>query len=138
MYLCYHNTSFLNNSIQAVVSYYSNIVTKWSNADDLEVRVVYFESRPQVYAYLILEMYTLMRKEIGKLSNKITQTNTLPIGELIDILKDEGIDWNGYKDEYKYGTFFKMKTHRNEKVIATFTRRLDFSNYSSDSKVLFD
>lgn len=144
VYACYSGTPsndcFMKGSIQSLVSQYSAYATKWTKtADYVSVRVTYFDTQPHVYAYLLWEMYILIRLHIHSLSKTITETEktTLSISELTNKLRSEGIDWDKKQSNDKYGTFYKFKTSKGDKVIAAFSRRLDFNNYAADAKVIF-
>jgi len=129
---------YRNGSVQVICSEYSSLLTMWLKTEEPVIAtLVYFDTQPQVYAYFVWRMFILVRHSMRQLTTTPLSPD-LTMEEMSQTLKAEGVDWDKKADDEKYGVFYRFRTLRKKKVIAEFSKRLDFLNYADDSKLLFD
>ena len=142
IYLCFdEETIYRDGSVQKICSEYSSILTKWLNPDcPVITTLVYLDTRMHVYAYLVWELYSLMRESMRKLAINISKKESvnLTLEELSKRLEIDNISWTHKSVEEKYGVFYRFKLNKGKKVILGFSKKLDFQDYNEHIKLLFD
>lgn len=142
MYSCLEKGEhYLKGSHQALcskyVSYFNNLIKGESK---VECRIIEIDTQTQVFAYFSYKVFINSQQSLIDLSNgKLTQKDIVykTLQELIDMLKETGVDWDEIPKIKRYGTFYKLKKKKNKVTIISMSEKLDFREVKKYNTFLF-
>lgn len=103
----------------------------------LNIKVFYFNNKMEIFSYLVSSLREYVVDKLRSLLED-KESKDLTIDELQRELLDLGIDWLSLSSQDRFGTFYRFKKKDGERVVATFSKNLEFDKYSTLVKFIFD
>nr|QBK86651.1 MAG: hypothetical protein LCMAC102_04470 [Marseillevirus LCMAC102] len=124
-----NESHYLQGSHQNIISDYTSIVTNMIQTEsNVKCNIVEFDTQTQIFTYFLWKVYCNSRNCINKISPnniKLTYIKSLTLSELINMLKDLGIDYSNLPSMERYGIFFKLKRKKNKIVVVSLSEEFD-------------
>lgn len=138
-YVFLNNIYLVYSCVDEEYEHYKNgshhtIISEYVSSLSMELKkrvygsIIELETKTSVATYFTWKIHSNSLGYMVKVSKKkITYNNTKnkTLGELIIILKENGIEWNDLESCDKYGTFYKLKKKKGKVVIVELSEFFD-------------
>ncbi len=110
---------YLSGSHQRLCSEYASIYSRMVG-NNVECKIVEMKTHTQVFTYFSWKVFNNSRRKIIDLSDgQITSKDIMyrTSSEIIDTLKEIGVEWEECPNDLRYGVFYKLRRKRKGKVV---------------------